>query len=63
MKSESLKTRTANELGALLRHWRDLRGKSQFDVAYDGVKALMPLSAEIVRETGVSNGRLSSLWN
>src|SRR6266853_6161194 len=35
MKSENLKTRTANELGALLRHWRDLRGKSQFDLSLD----------------------------
>jgi len=25
----------ANELGALLRHWRDLRGKSQFDLSLD----------------------------
>ena len=35
MKSENLKTRAANELGALLRHWRDLRGKSQFDLSLD----------------------------
>ena len=35
MKSESLKIRTSNELGALLRHWRDLRGKSQFDLSLD----------------------------
>jgi len=35
MKPENLKTRTANELGALLRHWRDLRGKSQFDLSLD----------------------------
>jgi transcriptional regulator with XRE-family HTH domain len=35
MKSESLKVSTANELGALLRHWRDLRGKSQFDLSLD----------------------------
>ena len=35
MKSENLKTRTANELGTLLRHWRDLRGKSQFDLSLD----------------------------
>jgi transcriptional regulator with XRE-family HTH domain len=35
MKSENLQTRTANELGALLRHWRDLRGKSQFDLSLD----------------------------
>src|SRR5260370_37407181 len=35
MKSENLKTRKANELGALLRHWRDLRGKSQFDLSLD----------------------------
>jgi transcriptional regulator with XRE-family HTH domain len=35
MKSENLKTRTANELGALLRHWRDVRGKSQFDLSLD----------------------------
>ena len=35
MKSENLKVRTANELGALLRHWRDLRGKSQFDLSLD----------------------------
>ncbi len=26
---------TANELGALLRHWRDLRGKSQLDLSAD----------------------------
>jgi transcriptional regulator with XRE-family HTH domain len=25
----------ANELGALLRHWRVVRGKSQFDLALD----------------------------
>ena len=25
----------ATELGALLRHWRDLRGKSQFDLSLD----------------------------
>ena len=25
----------ANELGVLLRHWRDLRGKSQFDLSLD----------------------------
>ena len=25
----------ANELGALLRHWRDMRGKSQFDLSLD----------------------------
>src|SRR5258708_18128109 len=35
MKSENLKVRTANELGALLRHWRDVRGKSQFDLSLD----------------------------
>jgi transcriptional regulator with XRE-family HTH domain len=35
MKSENRKTRTANEVGALLRHWRDLRGKSQFDLSLD----------------------------
>src|SRR5258707_3320891 len=35
MKSENLKTRTVNEVGALLRHWRDLRGKSQFDLSLD----------------------------
>src|SRR5258705_4027481 len=35
MKSENLKTRTANEVGGLLRHWRDLRGKSQFGLSLD----------------------------
>lgn len=25
----------ANELGVLLRHWRDLRGRSQFDLSLD----------------------------
>jgi transcriptional regulator with XRE-family HTH domain len=35
MKFENLKTRTANGLGVLLRHWRDLRGKSQFDLSLD----------------------------
>src|SRR5580692_9664704 len=25
----------ASELGALLRHWRDVRGKSQFDLSLD----------------------------
>src|SRR5882757_7135576 len=35
MKSENLKTRTANELGALLRRWRGLRGRSQFDLSLD----------------------------
>ena len=25
----------ANELGVLLRHWRDMRGKSQFDLSLD----------------------------
>src|SRR5260370_20919018 len=35
MKSENLKTRPANELGALLRHWRDVRRKSQFDLSLD----------------------------
>jgi len=34
MKSPNL-GRTTNELGALLRHWRDLRGKSQLDVSLD----------------------------
>src|SRR3977135_4222137 len=35
MKSQNLNTRSANEVGALLRHWRDLRGKSQFDLSLD----------------------------
>jgi transcriptional regulator with XRE-family HTH domain len=35
MKSSNLKTKTANELGVLLRHWRDLRGRSQFDLSLD----------------------------
>jgi transcriptional regulator with XRE-family HTH domain len=36
MKSSNLlKTKSANELGALLRHWRDLRGKSQLDISLD----------------------------
>jgi transcriptional regulator with XRE-family HTH domain len=35
MKSPNLKTSTINELGALLRHWRDLRGRSQFDLSLD----------------------------
>jgi transcriptional regulator with XRE-family HTH domain len=35
MKLENLKTSRSNELGALLRHWRDQRGKSQFDLSLD----------------------------
>jgi transcriptional regulator with XRE-family HTH domain len=36
MDSSNLKTkRPAHELGVLLRHWRDLRGKSQFDLSFD----------------------------
>jgi transcriptional regulator with XRE-family HTH domain len=36
MNSSSLSAkRPANELGVLLRHWRDLRGKSQFDLSLD----------------------------
>ncbi len=35
MKPENLKTKTSNELGALLRHWRDLRCKSQFELSLD----------------------------
>ncbi len=36
MNSSNLKTkRPAHELGVLLRHWRDLRGKSQFDLSFD----------------------------
>jgi transcriptional regulator with XRE-family HTH domain len=35
MKSPNPRTRTANELGVLLRHWRDLRGRSQFDLSLD----------------------------
>jgi transcriptional regulator with XRE-family HTH domain len=35
MKSETLKKRTANDLGVLLRYWRDLRGKSQLDLSLD----------------------------
>ena len=36
MNSSVLNTkRPSNELGVLLRHWRDLRGKSQFDLSLD----------------------------
>jgi transcriptional regulator with XRE-family HTH domain len=35
MSSSNLKSKSGNELGVLLRHWRDLRGKSQFDLALD----------------------------
>jgi transcriptional regulator with XRE-family HTH domain len=36
MDSSNLKTkRPAHELGVLLRHWRDLRGMSQFDLSFD----------------------------
>ena len=35
MKSSNPKMKPANELGALLRHWRDVRGKSQFDLSLD----------------------------
>ena len=35
MKSATLKTKPTNEVGALLRHWRDLRGKSQLDLSLD----------------------------
>jgi len=35
MKSGNLKMRSVNEVGGLLRHWRDLRGKSQFDLSLD----------------------------
>ena len=36
MDSSNLKTkRPAHELGVLLRHWRDLRGKIQFDLSFD----------------------------
>src|ERR1700682_3075748 len=34
MNSSNLKA-PASELGALLRHWRDLRGRSQFDLSLD----------------------------
>jgi transcriptional regulator with XRE-family HTH domain len=33
--SKLTKKSPANELGPLLRHWRDLRGKSQFDLSLD----------------------------
>jgi transcriptional regulator with XRE-family HTH domain len=32
---KSIAKPAANELGVLLRHWRDLRGKSQFDLSLD----------------------------
>jgi transcriptional regulator with XRE-family HTH domain len=35
MKSTKLATSTTSELGVLLRHWRDLRGRSQFDLSLD----------------------------
>jgi transcriptional regulator with XRE-family HTH domain len=36
MNSSNLKTRLPpNELGVLLRHWRDVRGRSQFDLSLD----------------------------
>jgi transcriptional regulator with XRE-family HTH domain len=35
MKSPNPRTKTTNELGVLLRHWRDLRGRSQFDLSLD----------------------------
>jgi transcriptional regulator with XRE-family HTH domain len=36
MNSSHLKAKLpANELGVLLRHWRDLRGRSQFDLSLD----------------------------
>ena len=36
MNSSNLKTRSPpTELGALLRHWRDVRGRSQFDLSLD----------------------------
>jgi transcriptional regulator with XRE-family HTH domain len=36
MNSSNLNARLpASELGALLRHWRDIRGKSQFDLSLD----------------------------
>jgi transcriptional regulator with XRE-family HTH domain len=36
MNSSTLKSRLpANELGVLLRHWRDVRGRSQFDLSLD----------------------------
>jgi transcriptional regulator with XRE-family HTH domain len=35
MKPANLKTKAVNELGVLLRYWRDLRGKSQFDLSLD----------------------------
>lgn len=35
MASSNLATRPASELGALLRHWRDVRGKSQLDLSLD----------------------------
>jgi transcriptional regulator with XRE-family HTH domain len=35
MKSPYPRTKTTNELGVLLRHWRDLRGRSQFDLSLD----------------------------
>ena len=34
MKSPNLK-KTTGELGVLLRHWRDVRGKSQLDLSLD----------------------------
>lgn len=35
MKSPNPRTRTTHELGVLLRHWRDVRGRSQFDLSLD----------------------------
>ena len=36
MNSSNVKTRSPpNELGVLLRHWRDVRGRSQFDLSLD----------------------------
>jgi transcriptional regulator with XRE-family HTH domain len=35
MKSSNPGTKPASEVGVLLRHWRDMRGKSQFDLSID----------------------------
>jgi transcriptional regulator with XRE-family HTH domain len=35
MDSPNFKAKTPNELGGLLRHWRNVRGRSQFDLSLD----------------------------
>ena len=35
MKTANIKTNMTPNLGVLLRHWRDMRGRSQLDLSFD----------------------------